>query len=427
MKHLFAALLLSTPVLAAGAAKADGLDAAFATRYTNPEDVFVLGDYIRTATSEGQYDQAISSIEEHLVRFADDGKARLIAARLYANVGSWDLAKRQADEALASGQLSGAETAEATEISRRAGQAIAGVEWYLDATVGVRVTDINVDIPFNSWTDRTVTGAFGELAGALHYDLGTPLGNAIVLAGRFGVTREFQDAFRGYASWYGQPDGKIVNALDGRISATYDMGLPVETIDAARLQFGVFTGYSTLHPDIRVRSLGGVVRGVVMPTVDTRFYAEYSYEDLSASDGIYSDHAEGWEVGGSLRITQAHSIGAAVRGRYEYEAGGVMTGRIEEAELSYSGRLPFMPFGTVWTQDVVIAAGTFYTVSLPPSLPEAFTGDHWRAEWTHRFQIDGHNRVEASWEVTNTDFDQPALSGRGSIIHAFSLGYTHRF
>jgi hypothetical protein len=424
VKHLFAALLLSTPV---AAAQAEGLDSAFASRYTNPEDVFVLGDYIRTATSQGQYDQAISSIEEHLVRFADDGKARLIAARLYANVGSWDLAKRQADEAIASGQLSGAETAEANEISRRSAQAIAGVEWYLDATAGVRVTDINVDIPLTSWRDRTVTGGYGELAGALRYDLGTPLGNAIVLAGRFGVTREFQDAFRGYASNYGQPDGKVVNALDGRASATFDMGLPVESIDAARLQFGVFTAYSTLHPDIRIRSVGGVVRGVVMPTVDTRFYAEYSYEDLSASDGIYSDHAEGWEVGGSLRLTQAHSIGAAARGRYEYEPGGVMTGRIEEVELSYSGRLPFMPFGTVWTQDVVVAAGTFYTVSLPPSLPEAFTGDHWRAEWTHRFQIDGHNRVEASWEVTNTDFDQPGLSGRGSIIHAFSLGYTHRF
>ena len=104
-----------------------------------------------------------------------------------------------------------------------------------------------------------------------------------------------------------------------------------------------------------------------------------------------------------------------------------MIGRVEEAEFSYSGRLPFQPLGTIWTHDVVLAAGTFYTVGIPPSLPERFSGDHWRAEWTHHFQLDGHNRIDASWEVSNADFDQPALSGRGSIIHAFSLGYTHRF
>ena len=427
MKYLFATVFVTTSVLPIGASHAERLDGAFAMRYENPEDVFVLGEYIRTATSEGQYDQAISSIEEHLVRFADDGRARLAAARLYANVGSWELAKSQADEALASGQLSASEAAEATEISRRAGQAIAGVEWYLDATAGVRVTHFDVDVPVPSWHDRTVTGAYGELSGALRYDLGTALGNAVVLAGRFGVTREFQDAFMGYASWYGLPDGKVVNAIDGRASATFDMGLPVESFDAARLQFGVFTDYATLHPDIRLRSFGGVVRGVVMPTVDTRLYAEYSYEDLSSSRGIYADHAEGWEVGGSLRLTQAHSIGAAARRRYEYAVNDFKTGRIEEVEVSYSGRLPYMPFGTIWTQDVVLAAGTFYTVALPPSLPERFTGDHWRTEWTHRFQLDGHNRIEASWAMTNTDFDQPGISDRGSIIHAFSLGYTHRF
>ena len=427
MKHLLAALLVSTTAFGLSAAQAETLDSAFATRYANPEDVFVLGEYIRTATSQGQYDQAISSIEEHLVRFADDGQTRLAAARLYANVGSWELAKKQADEAIASGQLSAAETADASEIFRRAAQAIAGFEWFVDATAGVRVTSFDIDVPFNSWRDRTVTGAYGELAGALRYDLGTALGNAIILAGRFGVTREFQDAFLGSGFIYGQPDSDVVNAVDGRASATFDMGLPVEAFDAARLQVGVFTDYSKLHPTIRYRSLGGVVRGVVMPTVDTRLYAEYSYEDLSESDGIYSDHAQGWEVGGSIRLSQAHSIGIAGRGRYEYGINGTMTGRIEEAEFSYSGRLPFQPFGTIWTHDVVLAAGTFYAVAIPPSLPQNFTGDHWRAEWIHHFQIDGHNRIDASWEVTNTDFDQPALSGRGSIIHAFSLGYTHRF
>ena len=74
MKHLLAALLVSTTAFGLSAAQAETLDSAFATRYANPEDVFVLGEYIRTATSQGQYDQAISSIEEHLVRFADDGQ-----------------------------------------------------------------------------------------------------------------------------------------------------------------------------------------------------------------------------------------------------------------------------------------------------------------------------------------------------------------
>ena len=35
---------------------------------------------------------------------------------------------------------------------------------------------------------------------------------------------------------YGQPDGDVVNAIDGRASATFDMGLPVEAFEAAMME-----------------------------------------------------------------------------------------------------------------------------------------------------------------------------------------------
>lgn len=427
MKVSNTALVVSLLSLLATSAAADSIDTAFTGRYNNPEDVFVLGDYVQTATRAGQYDQAISSIEEHLVRFANDGRARLAVARLYANVGSWELAANQAQAALESGQLSMRETQEAQALLRRASQGAKGIEWFVEASTGVRIIHIDVNVPTGSWRDRTTTGAYGELSGAFRYDFGTALGNALILSGRLGVERGYQDAYQGAGPSLGRPDGRIANSFNGRAAATFDFGLPVTAIDAMRLQLGVFTDYATVHPGIRIHSVGGIVRTVIIPTVDTRFHAEYSYEDFSASTGINAQRRHKWETGGSYRISQAHAVGVAARGLYDYSAANAMTGRVEEGEIYYAGRLPFEPFGVVWTHDVSLSVGTFTTSGLPPGPATVFTGSHWRAEWNHQFHIDGHNRIDLGYSVTENRFDQAAAVGRNSRSHAVSLGYTHRF
>ncbi len=409
-------------------ALADQTSNAFAGRYDNPEDVFALGDYIRAASEDGQFDQALSSIEEHLVRHGNDGRARLAAARLYANLGSWDLARDQADAALATGQLGGDETEEATRLRNRAFRAANGVEWFVDLTAGVRVSTIDVDeeTPLSTWRDRTTTGAYGAAEGAIRFDLGTPLGNALIVSGRGELVRRYEDAFLGVGPG---TTGDEVTAGRARIAVTYDMGLPVTAIDAARLQLSAVADYRTFTPDIEDVALGGVVRLVLQPTVNTRLHGEVGYFDLSASSGIPSDRRLTWEIGAQLRLSQAHALGAAVRELYEDDDASVEVARVSEVELSYAGILPVRPFGAVWTHQVTGALGTFETRDL--SFAARYTGDHWRVGWHHAFHLDGANRFELDYTATRQDFDPsavvPALAGRSSLTHEVGLSYTRRF
>ncbi|RWO42958.1 MAG: hypothetical protein EOS12_17725 [Mesorhizobium sp.] len=66
----FAAALLFSGVLPAGA---QGLftayDDAFSARIASPADNGTLAQFVTVAVSAGQYDQAISSIEQYLIQF----------------------------------------------------------------------------------------------------------------------------------------------------------------------------------------------------------------------------------------------------------------------------------------------------------------------------------------------------------------------
>lgn len=430
MNRLLAALLTSAFLQAASGvpvASAAGIDGAFNARYDNPEDVFALGDYIRAAAEEGQFDQAISTLEEHLVRHGNDGKARLAVARLYANVGSWELARDQARSALSSGQLNARESREATALARRAERAANGVEWFLDLGGGVRFSRIDVDMDFGSWKDRSTTGAFARAAGAIRFDLGTPLGNALILSGTATYDRRYEDAYLGGGPALGLADGDMADATHARGSVIYDLGLPVTAIDAARIQVGAIAEYATLHPDIFIRSIGGIGRLVLKPNVDSQIYAEYRFEDLSGSTGINAETRHSVEAGASFRISQAHVVGIAARGIYDYTSGGARSGDLEEVEISYRGLLPYRPMGLIWSHELSLATGTFSGIGLPSGLAVPYSGSHWRAEWAHMFHFDGANRLEISYSATRRDFDQAIISGRSSLTQTVSLGFTHRF
>lgn len=437
MKRLLAPLVFSVSMLMPGMiaqSLADQLDTAFSGRYQNPEDVFALGEFVRAASNEGQYDQAISTLEEHLIRHGNDGHARLALARLYANVGSWDLAVEQVTDALATGQLSSGEQVEANQLQRRASQAASGIEWFLDVSAGVRVTDIDVDtdLPFSSWRDRTDTGAYATADGAVRFDLGTALGDALIVAGSVDIERRYEDNYLGGATMVGKPDGSLFNATHGRASLTYDMGLPVTFIDAARLQFGGFAEVQNYNQGIREQALGGLARLVLLPSVDTRLYGEINYSDLSGSEGLVSDTRLGWEVGGSWRISQAHSIGLVARGLTEESRAGVETARMTEYGASYNGVLPFRPFDIIWTHELSGTVGSFSATNIGVADPAIITGKHWRVEWVHSFHLDGQNRVDLSYAASRRKFDPagiiPAsIAGRSSLTQSVSLGFTHRF
>ncbi|TIW43418.1 MAG: tetratricopeptide repeat protein, partial [Mesorhizobium sp.] len=92
----FAAALLCTGISPAGAqGPYPAYDDAFSARIASPADNRTLAQFVTVAVNAGQYDQAISSVEQYLIKYPRDARARLAASRLYYHVGSYELARRQ--------------------------------------------------------------------------------------------------------------------------------------------------------------------------------------------------------------------------------------------------------------------------------------------------------------------------------------------
>src|ERR1700754_3399877 len=131
----FAATLLFGGVLPAGA---QGLfpayDDAFSARIASPADNGTLAQFVTVAVNAGQYDQAISSIEQYLIKYPRDARARLAASRLYYHVGSYELARRQVQYGIEVGGLTAGEQQEAVRLLARIERALRGVTWELSLT-----------------------------------------------------------------------------------------------------------------------------------------------------------------------------------------------------------------------------------------------------------------------------------------------------
>ena len=125
---------------ATSSAHAQAYSSLFEQRYASPEDVGVLGQFVSKAVEVGQYDQAISTLEQHLVKYPRDARAKYSLAKAYANVGSWELAARNASDALETGDLGPEEARDAGRLLARANNSLAGFEWALDITTGVKST-----------------------------------------------------------------------------------------------------------------------------------------------------------------------------------------------------------------------------------------------------------------------------------------------
>ena len=78
-----AGLLLATAGMSV-VAHADDYPALFDQRYSSPEDISVLGSFVAKAVEVGQYDQAISTLEQHLVKYPRDARAKSVHEALLA-------------------------------------------------------------------------------------------------------------------------------------------------------------------------------------------------------------------------------------------------------------------------------------------------------------------------------------------------------
>ena len=202
---------------------------AFNRRINNPGDTDTLGEFVKIAVNTGQYDQALSTIEQHLISNPRDAEARLIAGRLYFHVGSYDLARNQVNAALSIGTLSPNKRDEAEELIQRIEKHEAGNTGYVSLTTGAEVVHTNY-ASTAAISDRTDFNPYGEIYAILRHDLNTPTNDAIIISARARVSRLFGD-FNLSGS------GGVFTAAAGRVSIAWDRGLPDSGIASLRMNF----------------------------------------------------------------------------------------------------------------------------------------------------------------------------------------------
>jgi len=297
---LLGAMVAISPAWAAG-----GYDASFEARYRNFSDSQTLNSFSDTAIGAGQYDQALSTLEQIIFAEPNNIEARISIARVYYHVGSFDLALGHVNEALALGQGSSFEL-EIIELKKLIEKADSGVRVYLDVTLGADYSFIDTDyinfIP--SSTSGNGWGAFVALDGAVKFDLGTASRDSIKISGGAAYDRSFGD-------YDFDSSFESIDVGSGYGAISYSKGLP-DVIDTLRVDL---SGYGEIEEEgngrVR-RELGVRSRVSVRPTVETIIYADLGYAWLGESTALFIDNRYSYALGFEHRLYPGWTLGARV-------------------------------------------------------------------------------------------------------------------
>ncbi|WP_287301333.1 tetratricopeptide repeat protein [Mesorhizobium sp.] len=403
----FAAALLCTGILPAGA---QGLypayDDAFSARIANPTDNGALAQFVTVAVNAGQYDQAISSIEQYLIKHPRDARARLSASRLYYHVGSYELARRQAQYGLEVGDLSADEQQEAVRLLARIERALRGVTWEIALTGGMFSASTDFE-PGGAEDDRTLVSPYGRAEGFIRWDLGTPSADALVLSGSLAATERF------FTKDLSVP-GAEETFIHGNAAITLDKGLPNSGIDSLRLLLSAFAVTDRFDSDVHETGVGLSGRFLVRPTVETTLFAGAGYIDLSSSKGIFADSRVFYEAGGSYRFRNGQALGLRLVGSTDFASGAGEIGRSYMGEVRYGGVVMEVPDLFAWSHQVAVSAGHSDTPDLSVGIGTNIQSDFWRIASESDFQLTEWQKVSVDLAYRETDFEI-ASGDRGSF------------
>lgn len=394
----FAAALFGTGILPAGA---QGLypayDDAFSARIANPTDNGTLAQFVTVAVNAGQYDQAISSIEQYLIKYPRDARARLAASRLYYHVGSYELARRQVQYGLEVGDLPADEHLEAVRLLARIERALRGITWELALTGGMfsAFTDFESG---GAQDDHSFASPYGRAEGFVRWDLGTPSADGLVLSGLLTATQRF------FTEDLSVP-GAEETFIHGNAAITLDKGLPNSGIDSLRLLLSAFTVTDRFDSDVHETGVGLSGRFLVRPTVETTLFAGAGYIDLSSSKGIFADSRVFYEAGGSYRFRNGQALGLRLVGSNDFASGAGEIGRSYMGEVRYGGVVMEVPDLFVWSHQVALSAGHSDTPDLSVGIGTNIASDFWRIASESDFQLTEWQKVSVDLAYRETDFD----------------------
>ncbi|RUV34119.1 MAG: tetratricopeptide repeat protein [Mesorhizobium sp.] len=410
----FAAALLFSGVLPAGA---QGLftayDDAFSARIASPADNGTLAQFVTVAVNAGQYDQAISSIEQYLIQYPRDARARLAASRLYYHVGSYELARRQVQYGIEVGGLTAGEQQEAVRLLGRIDRALRGVTWELALTGGVFSAFTNF-APGGAQDEESFVSPYGRAEGFVRWDLGTPSADALVLSGSLTATERF------FTEDLSVP-GSDKTFVHGNAAITWDKGLPNSGIDSLRLLLSAFTVTDRFDSDIQETGIGLGGRFLVRPTVETTLFAGGGYIDLSASQGIFADSRVFYEAGGSYRFRNGQALGLRFVGSNDFASGSGEIGRSYSGEVRYGGLLMNVPDLFAWSHQIAFSAGHSDIPDLSVGIGTNIKSDFWRIASESDFQLTEAQKISVDLAYRETTF---AIANRDRKSFEMLMSYT---
>lgn len=305
-------VLLMTPAVLAGAqAAADefSYNNAFDLRVTDIGSRTALDSFVVEAVRQGQYDQALSTLEEVILRNPADIGARIAMARIYYQISSYDLAAAHIEQAMLTAGWEAFQQ-EIEELKAKVERGQSGWEFVVTVTGGVDYKKFSETVyDFGpTETDGEHTAPFGMINGVVIRDLETASNDEIRVGGIFRYSKsigdlDFNNEFKEFDDY------------KGRAYVTYSKGLP-DLIDTLRTDLTAYADFDKQDDARRIEEYGTKLQVSVQPTVESQVQAFIGYGWLGNSMNYFTDHRLSYGVSGEYRVAPGVALGAYATGFY---------------------------------------------------------------------------------------------------------------
>lgn len=307
---LLASALVATVIAAAPAVADDYLD-AFDLRVSDTGSRSALDSFVVQAVRQGQYDQALSTLEEVILRNPADIGARLAMARIYYQISSYDLAAAHIEQAMLTAGWE-AFRKEIEELKARIDRAKAGWEYIFSVSGGVdyqRISQTVYDfVPADYNASATVP--FAEINGVVIRDLQTASGDEIRIGGVIRYLRSLGDT--NFDNTY-----TVADQYKGQAYITYSKGLP-DIIDTLRVDVTAHAQFDHLSSARKINDYGAQLQVSVQPSVESQLRAFVGYSWLGSSVDYYTTHRLSYGVSGEYRLAPGVALGAYAKGFHDW-------------------------------------------------------------------------------------------------------------
>ena len=382
-------------------------DNAFDLRVTDIGSRTALDSFVVEAVRQGQYDQALSTLEELILRNPSDIGARIALARVYYQISSYDLAAAHIEQALLTAGWEAFQK-EIEELKAKIERGQSGWEYVLTISGGVDYKKVSETVydTFLGPTDydNSATLPYAMINGVVIRDLETASSDEIRVGGVFRYVRNV-----------GDPDFDNVydnyDRYKGSAYITYSKGLP-DVIDTLRVDLTGYVDFDRQSSYRQIDTYGAKAQVSVRPTVESQLWAFADYKWQGNSKDYYTEHLLSYGVQGEYRVAPGVALGAYASGFYGWgtspEADDFIFDPINfdyiyfgygfetkgfEVGASVSHLLHVFEDGRSWAHEAGIRYGKASILDYASLYDNAFASwsmvdrEIWEAFWNHTVQV----------------------------------------